>query len=169
MTQATATAGPAVGEPTIPMAQPLGAGPVNRAPLPNRATEVPLAAPLTPTRPPPTRSPASPGRAAPLVVGIGLALAAMAALVAVLVMHFAERGGTHNPSSEPSSLPSTPPREAAARAESVEAGLAPVPTMLVPQPVEVPVQSSSPIAPLEPGPELPPSLHKRKPKTDAVE
>jgi serine/threonine protein phosphatase PrpC len=170
VTQATAMAGPAMGEPTIPMAEPLASRPVDRAPLVDRATEVPLAAPLTPTRPPPTRSPASPGRAAPLVVGIGLALAAMVGLVAVLVMHFVERGGTHNPSSGPSSLPSTPPREAGARAESVEAGLAPAPTMLVPQPVEVPVQSSSPIAPLEPGPELPPSLHrKRKPKTDAVE
>jgi serine/threonine protein phosphatase PrpC len=172
VTQATALPGLAAGEPAIPMAEPLAERPVDRAPHADRATEVPLAAPLTPTRPPPpTRSPTSPGRVTPaLVVGIGLALAAMGAMAAVLVMHFAERGGTHNPSSEPSSLPLVSSSDLVPRAAGVEAGVAPAPTMLVPQPVEVPVQSAAPIAPLEPSPEQPPSLHrKRKPKTDAVE
>jgi len=161
------------------MTEPLAARPFSDRPLDRplpveRATEVPLAAPLTPTRPPPpTQSPRNPARAAPLIVGIGLAVAAIGGLVALLVMLFVERGGTHNPSSEPSGLPSSarPPSEVGPRREGVEAGLAPAPTMLVPQPIEVPVQSAAPIAPLEPGPgPQPPSLHrKRKPKTDAVE
>jgi PPM family protein phosphatase len=150
-----------------------GAGappPTDRGPVADRATEVPLAAPLEPTRPPPpTQPPRRTGRVAPAVVaGIGLAVVTMAVLVAILVAHFAERGGSHNRSSEPSSLP---PRQALSAAESVDAAPAPgAPTTLVPQKVELPVQSSSPIAPLEPGPALAPSLHrKRKPKGDAVE
>ncbi len=137
----------------------------------DRATEIPLAAPLEPTRPPPpTRPPQGSARLAPMVIaGVGLALVAVAVLIAVLAAHFAGRSGTHNPSSEPvpSSVPSNQPGPAR---ESPEGGGAQaVPTTLVPQKVELPVQSAAPIAPLEP-PALQPSLHrKRKPKEDAVE
>jgi PPM family protein phosphatase len=137
----------------------------------DRATEIPLAAPLEPTRPPPpTRPPQGSARLAPMVIaGVGLALVAVAVLIGVLAAHFAGRSGTHNPSSEPepSSVPSSQPGPAR---ESPEAGGAQAaPTTLVPQKVELPVQSAAPIAPLEP-PALPPSLHrKRKPKEDAVE
>jgi protein phosphatase len=166
-TQVTAPEAKTIAEPPgAARAQP----PIDRGPVGDRATEVPLAAPLEPTRPPPPmQPPRKTGRVAPaVVVGIGLAVVTMAVLVAILVAHFAERGGSHNRSSEPSSLP---PPQARSAAESVDAALAPgAPTTLVPQKVELPVQSSSPIAPLEPGPGLAPSLHrKRKPKGDAVE
>jgi protein phosphatase len=143
---------------------------VDRAPVADRATEVPLAAPLEPTRPPPPMPPTGRnGRVAPaVVVGIGLAVAAMAVLVGILVAHFAERGGSHNPSSAPSSLPSS---RAGSAVEGADAALLRgAPTTLVPQRVELPMQSAPPIAPLEPGPDPAPSLHrKRKPKGDAVE
>jgi PPM family protein phosphatase len=139
--------------------------PVERAPARDRATEVPMAAPLEPTRPPPPMTqPGRPGRVAPAIAaGIGLAVVAMAVLVGILVAHFAERGGTHNPSSEPSS-------QAGASSDGVDAAPPGAPTTLVPQKVELPVQSSAPIAPLEPGPDPAQSQHrKRKPKGDAVE
>jgi len=134
-----------------------------------RATEIPSAAPLEPTRPPPPPLSGA-GRVGPAVIaGVGLAMLAVGVLIAVLAAHFAARGGTHNPSSEP--LPSSVAGPAAEHAEQPEAGLAPAaPTTLVPQKVELPAESASPIAPLETAPELPPSVHrKRKPKTDAVE
>jgi protein phosphatase len=144
--------------------------PVDRARVADRATEVPLAAPLEPTRPPPPMPPPRRnGRVAPAVVaGIGLAVVTMAVLVGILIAHFAERGGSHNPSSEPSSLPSSQARSAI---ERVDAALVRgAPTTLVPQKVELPVPSASPIAPLEPGPDPSASMHrKRKPKGDAVE
>ncbi len=149
-----------VGERTIPDK------PLDRALAGDRATEVPLAEPLTPTRPPPAMNARSAARPGPAVIaGIGLAMLAFAILVGVLVVHFAARGGTHNPSGEPSSLPSG---QAAAE---VEAGLAPAaPATLVPQKVELPEQTSPPIAPLDTAPAPDSSLHrKRKPKTNAVE
>lgn len=101
-----------------------------------------------------------------MIAGIGLALVTFVALAGVLVMHFVERAGTHNPSSEPSSLPS-----AQAAGEAVEGGPTPAaPTTLVPQKVELPEQTSPPIAPLDTAPAPDSSLHrKRKPKADAVE
>ncbi len=150
------------GERTIPDAP-------DRSPPGQRATEVPLARPLEPTRPPPppVTSPGAAPRPSPAVIaGIGLALVTFVALAGVLVMHFVERAGTHNPSSEPSSLPS-----AQAAGAAVEGGPAPAaPTTLVPQKVELPEQTSPPIAPLDTAPAPDSSLHrKRKPKTDAVE
>jgi protein phosphatase len=144
--------------------------PIDRAQPVERATEVPLAPPLEPTRPPPPpkTGPGVAARPGPAVIaGVGLGLLAFAILVGVLVMHFAERGGTHNPSSEPSSLPPT----GGAQAAGLEAGVSPAaPTTLVPQKVELPEQTSPAIAPLDTAPAPDSSLHrKRKPKANAVE
>jgi serine/threonine protein phosphatase PrpC len=157
-----------------PMAEPIERARADRpidAPPGDRATEVPLAAPLEPTRPPPpTRAPR--GRPGPAVIaGVGLALVAGAVLIGVLAAHFAGRNGTHNPSSEPSGLGGPGSVSLEAGAGLAPTTLAPAtPTTLVPQKVELPVQSAAPIAPLEPVPDLQPSPHrKRKPKEDAVE
>ncbi len=173
VTQAQTTA-PSGAAMTEPIEGAMADRPIERAALPaDRATEVPLAAPLKPTQPPPpTRAPR--GRPGPLVVaGVALALVAVAILIGVLAAHFAGRSGTHNPSSEPE--PSGPTGPAAGSLEAGAAAtpttLAPAtPTTLVPQKVELPVQSAAPIAPLETVPDRQPSPHrKRKPKEDAVE
>jgi PPM family protein phosphatase len=169
------TNAPSAAAMTEPFERATAGRPIERAAPPgDRATEVPLAAPLEPTRPPPpTRAPR--GRPGPAVIaGVGLALVAVAVLIGVLAAHFAGRSGTHNPTSEPE-----PSSLAGAAAGSLEAGasatrttlLPPTPTTtLVPQKVELPVQSAAPIAPLEPVPDQQRSPHrKRKPKEDAVE
>ncbi len=127
-----------------------------------RQTDVPrVTAPLEPTLPPPSPRPPSRARTRrvgpALVAGLTLASIAVAVLAAVLAVHFVERGGAHDPSSEASARP-------APSAESIDAGRAP-PTPLVPDSVQIPAPSAAPaetIAPLEPAPGPDRVPHKKR-------
>ena len=138
-------------------------------------TEVPMARPLevTPTS---DRDATSAGTGRRRHVGRNRARAARrGAAGRVLATLFVERRGTHKTSNRPDSSSSSnqagPALEGQpGRAVRPDDARPQAPATLVPQKVELPVQSAAPIAPLEPCPNPQPSLHrKRKPKEDAVE
>jgi PPM family protein phosphatase len=152
----TSAVAPTVAQTSVPQAvQTIAAGATLVDAPRDRPTEVPLpTGPLEPTIPPPAPT----RRVSPVVAsGIALASIAMASLVGVLVVHFADRSGKR---SSPSALEQAFDAGVAAEARA--------PTPLLPGSVVLPPAESSPpgdrlapLEPLDPGPD--PGHVRRRP------